>query len=203
MPVEIAPETVLKHLQKGCLNPIYLFHGPDLDAVRSMPFLSSNRLVIVRRADHMSAPDLAVLIPYVEKPVDTACLVLVAQKPDFRLKFFKRIRQLGHSVNFSELSDRQAIPWIKTEAREIGLNIKREACRHLHEIIGNRSRTLHTELEKLYLRHGSKEVGVSEIKELSIFSRMYTIFELMDEISQRRKAESLSILNRFTRQTDA
>ena len=236
MPVEIAPETVLKHLQKGCLNPIYLFHGPDdfllektlkqireiyipeaardfnlhifdgdgrvnpgdiLDAVRSMPFLSSNRLVIVRRADHMSAPDLAVLIPYVEKPVDTACLVLVAQKPDFRLKFFKRIRQLGHSVNFSELSDRQAIPWIKTEAREIGLNIKREACRHLHEIIGNRSRTLHTELEKLYLRHGSKEVGVSEIKELSIFSRMYTIFELMDEISQRRKAESLSILNRY------
>ena len=236
MPVEIAPETVLKHLQKGRLNPIYLFHGPGdflldkilkkvretfipeaardfnqhifdgdnkvnpgdiLDAVRSMPFLSSNRLIIVRRADHIPASDLEVLIPYVEKPVDTTCLILVAQKPDFRLKFFKRIKKLGHAVNFRELSDRQVIPWIKSQAKEMGLNIKMEACGHLQEIIGNRSRTLHSELEKLYLRHGSKEIGASEIKELSIFSRMYTIFELMDEISQRRKAESLSVLNRY------
>ena len=72
-----------------------------------------------------------------------------------------------------------------------------EACRHLQEIVGNGSRTLHMELEKLYLRHGSKEIGIAEIKELSIFSRMFTIFELMDEISHRRKAQSLSILNRY------
>ncbi len=236
MPVEIAPETVLKHLQRGSLDPVYLFHGPDdfllekilkqiretfipeaardfnlsifdgdsrvnpgdiFDAVRSLPFLSSNRLIIVRRADHIPASDLEVLIPYLEKPVDTTCLILVALKPDFRLKFFKCIKKLGHAVNFRELNDRQVIPWIKTEAREIGLNIQMEACRHLQEIVGNRSRTLHTELEKLYLRHGSKEISVSEIKELSVYSRMYTIFELMDEISQRRKAQSLSILNRY------
>ena len=236
MPIEIAPETVLKHLQKGRLNPIYLFHGPDdfllekilkqiretfvpetardfnlhifdgdsrvnsadiLDAVRSMPFLSPNRLIIVRRTDHIPAADLEILLPYLEKPVDTTCLILVAQKPDFRLKFFKYIKKLGHAVNFRELSDRQVIPWIKTEAREMGLNIKTNACRYLQEIVGNQSRTLHTELEKLYLRHGTKEIGVDEIKELSIFSRMYTIFELMDAISQRRKTESLSILNRY------
>ena len=236
MPVEIAPETVLKHLQKGRLNPVYLFHGPDdfllekilkqiretfipetardfnlhvfdgdgkvnpgdiFDAVRSLPFLSSNRLVIVRRTDHIPGSDLEVLIPYLEKPVDTTCLILVALKPDFRLKFFSRIKKLGHAVNFRELSDRQMLPWIKATAREMGLNVSMEACRHLHEIVGNRSRTLHTELEKLYLRHGSKEIGVNEIKELSIFSRMYTIFELMDKISQRQRAQSLSILNRY------
>ncbi len=171
--------------------------GDILDAARSMPFLSSNRLIIVRRTDHIAAPDLEVLIPYLENPVDTTCMIFIALKPDFRLKFFSSIRKRSHAVNFRELNDRQVLPWIMTTAREMGLNIKMDACRHLQEIVGNRSRTLHTELEKLYLRHGNKEIGVDEIRELSIFSRMYTIFELMDEISQRRRAQSLSILNRY------
>jgi len=236
MPVEIAPETVLTHLQEGRLGPLYLFYGPDdfhlektlrriretfipesardfnlhvfdgdgsvnpgdiLDAARSLPFLSSNRLIIVRRVDHMAAAELEVLIPYLERTVDTTCLILVALKPDFRLKFFSTLKKLGHAVNFRELTDRQVVPWIMAEAREMGLNISTNACRHLQEIIGNRSRTLHTELEKLYLRHGSKNIGIEEIRELSIFSRLYTIFELMDEISQRRKARSLAILARY------
>jgi len=171
--------------------------GDILDAARSMPFLSPNRLIIVRRTDQIVASDLEVLIPYLERPVDTSCLILVALKPDFRLKFFSSMKKRGQAVNFKDMTDRQVVPWLTATAREIGLNISVEACRHLHEIVGNRSRTLHTELEKLYLRHGTRKIGVDEIKELSIFSRMYTIFELMDEISQRRKAQSLSILNRY------
>lgn len=176
----------------GSINP-----GDILDAARSLPFLSSNRLVIVRRTDCISAANLEAFLPYLEKPVDSTCLIFVALKPDFRLKFFNLSKRLGYAVNFKELNDRQVLPWIKAAARELGLNIKMEACRHLSEIVGNCSRTLHTELEKLYLRHGSKEIGIDEIKELSIFSRMYTIFELMDEISHRRRAQSLSILNRY------
>ena len=145
----------------------------------------------------MSASDLEVLIPYVERPLDTTCLIMVALKPDFRLKFYSGIKKRGHAVNFRELTDRQVVPWIGETAREMGLKIQTDACRHLQEMIGNHSRTLHTELEKLYLRHGSQEISVDEIKELGIFSRMYTIFELMDEISKRQKARSLSILNRY------
>ncbi len=176
----------------GSINP-----GDILDAARSMPFLSSNRLVIVRRTDRIASVNLEAFLPYLEKPVDSTCLIFVALKPDFRLKFFNFSKKLGYTVNFKELNDRQVLPWIKATARELGLNINMEACRHLQEIAGNGSRTLHMELEKLYLRHGSKEIGTAEIKELSIFSRMFTIFELMDEISHRRKAQSLSILNRY------
>ena len=171
--------------------------GDVLDAARSMPFLSSNRLVIVRRIDAVSSGDLEALIPYLEKPVDSTCLILVALKPDFRLKFFNTVKRLGYAVNFRELNDRQTPPWIRSTARELGLNIQMESCRCLQEIVGNSSRALHMELEKLSLRHGSKEIGIEEIKELSIFSRMFTIFELMDEVSLRRKAQSLSILNRY------
>ncbi len=174
------------------------FKGGDLlDAARSLPFLSSNRLIIVRRTDHAAASELEILIPYIEHPVETTCLIFVAVKPDFRLKFWSSLKKHGHGVHFRELTDRQAIPWIKSTSREMGLNIKLEACQHLQALVGNQSRNLHTELEKLYLRHGKKEIGIDDINELSIFSRMYTIFELMDEISKRRKARSLAILNRY------
>ena len=177
---------------EGGVNP-----GHILDAARSLPFLSDNRLIIVRRTDRIAASDLEILIPYVKSPVETTCIIFVAQKPDFRLKFFSSMRKQGHAVHFKELTDGQAVPWIMASAREMGLNISQDACRHLHGMIGNRSRALYTELEKLHLRHGTGEIGIPEIKELSIFSRMYTIFELMDEISQRGKARSLSILNRY------
>jgi DNA polymerase-3 subunit delta len=110
----------------GSVNP-----GDILDAARSLPFLSSNRLIIVRRTDHMAAADLEVLIPYLKKPVDTTCLIFVALKPDFRLKFFSNLKKLGHAVNFRELSDRQVVPWIVAQAREMGLTISTDACRHL------------------------------------------------------------------------
>jgi DNA polymerase-3 subunit delta len=177
---------------EGGINP-----GNVLDTARSLPFLSARRLIILRRMEKVAASDLEAMIPYLENPVDTTCLILVAVKPDFRLKFFKKVRKAACTVHFKELTDGQAVPWIRASARKMGLHISQDACRHLHDIIGNRSRVLYTELEKLHLRHGDKEIGISEIKELSIFSRMYTIFELMDEISKREKSRSLSILNRY------
>jgi len=49
----------------GSINP-----GDILDAARSMPFLSSNRLVIIRRTDRIASVNLEAFLPYLEKPVD-------------------------------------------------------------------------------------------------------------------------------------
>ena len=76
------------------------------------------------------------------------------------------MRKQGHAVHFKELTDGQAVPWIMASAREMGLNISQDACRYLHGMIGNRSRTLYTELEKLYLRHGSSELGIRRLRNL-------------------------------------
>jgi len=53
------------------------------------------------------------------------------------------------------------------------------------------------ELEKIYVRYGKTVVGMKEVKELVIYSRTYTIFELIDKISFRKGAESIAVLNRF------
>jgi len=238
---DLAPEEVLKSLEKGDLAPFYLFHGPGefrlekvLDKIRndfipasatafnvevfyggekidpaeiisrarSLPFMASNRLIIIRRAEKFRANELEVFLPYLEEPVETTCLIFVSSKTDFRMNFYKRIRSLGRAVSFTNLSERQVVPWIKRTAGELGLKIDGEACAYLRQIVGNSLRELFAELEKLRLRYGEESVGVEQVKELALHTRIYTIFELMKSISERKCSESLKILNRFLEEED-
>jgi DNA polymerase-3 subunit delta len=180
-----------------------IYYGDDadpadiIDTARSLPFLSPNRLIIVRRIEDFSAAVLESFIPYIDKPVDSTCLVFVASRPDFKRKFYRRIRELGRAVNFGKMSEGRIVPWIKKVAKDLGLNIDGQACAYLQQIVGNRLSDLHSELEKLSLRYGKTPVGIDEVKELAIYSRIYTIFEVMDEVSFKRLGKSLSVLNRF------
>jgi len=155
------------------------------------------RLIIVRRTEKFSPQALESFIPYLDMPVESTCLVFASSKPNFRRRFYRRIREVAQAVNFTRLSDRQVVPWIKEMAEDLGLNMDSQACAYLQQIVGNRLQDLYSELEKLYVRHGKVPVGIEEVEELAIHSRMYTIFEVMDEVSFKKQARSISILNRF------
>ena len=164
---------------------------------RSLPFLANNRLIVVRRTEDFAPDELQEFLPYLEQPVESTCLIFVSSKPDFRKSFYKKIRAEGRAVNFKVLKEGQVVPWIKRTGRELGLEVDGQACAYLHQIVGNKLRDLCGELEKLYLRYGKSPVGVEQVKELAIHSRVYTIFQLMNRISERDLAESLEVLNRF------
>ncbi|MBW2614605.1 MAG: DNA polymerase III subunit delta [Deltaproteobacteria bacterium] len=171
--------------------------GDIIDAARSLPFMAQNRLIIVRRIEEFPASELEIFLSYLERAAESTCLIFISSKPDFRTKFYKKIRDLKKAVNFRKLYDNEVVPWIKKTAKDMGLKIDTRACEYLREIVGIRMRDLHTELEKLYLRYGDTTVGIEEVRELAIYSRIYTIFELMDAISSRQGAKSLSVLNKF------
>ncbi len=168
----------------------------------SMPFLSPRRLLVVRRTEALKAQGLETFLPYLERPPDTTCLIFVSSKPDFKLKFYKRIRSLGRAVQFGDLRERQVIPWIRSTAGEMGLHIEQEACAYLQQIVGANLRELYGELEKLYLRHGNKRVGLEDVRETVIHSRMYTIFELMNLFSSKDCGACLRALDRFLEEED-
>lgn len=178
--------------------------GPSdvVNRAQTIPFLASNRLIILRRTESYKAEQLNKFIPYLEKPVPSTCLIFLASKTDFKKKFFKSIRSAGYAVNFSELRINQIIPWIQNVAREINLNIDRSGCAFLQEVTGGGLREICSELEKLKLSYGERRVGEKEVKELAINSRMYSIFELMDAISEKKVGQALSVLTRFLDEED-
>jgi DNA polymerase-3 subunit delta len=172
-----------------------------VEKARSLPFMATTRLIIVRRTEKLTGEELEKCIPYLEKPSHSTCLTFVCPKPDFRKRFYSTLRSLGRAVNFEALREREVAPWIRKRAGEMGLGIDMKACLYLQQIVGNSPRELYGELEKLYLRYG-EAVGVEQVKDLVKHSRMYTIFELVDRVSTKQCGESLMVLNRFLEEED-
>ncbi len=175
----------------------YVSPAVIIDAARTIPFLSPNRLIIVRRTENFAASMLESFIPYIDEPMETTCLIFVSSKTNFNLKFYKRIRAVGGSVIFKTLYENQVVTWIKQTAKDLGLNMAHQACVYLLEVVGNRLTDLYAELEKLSLRHGNAAIDVEQVRELAIQSRIFTTFELMDQVSFKRCGEAISVLNRF------
>jgi DNA polymerase-3 subunit delta len=173
-----------------------------ISRARSLPFLTGSRLIIVRRTENFSTSELETFLPYLEKPADTTCLIFVASKTDFRKSFYKRIKERGQAVNFTKLRESQVVSWIRGTAKELGLRIDGQASAYLHQIVGNSLRDLYGELEKLRLRYEEEMVGVEQVKGLAIHSRVYTIFELMNKVSEKNCPDSLAVLNRFLEEED-
>jgi DNA polymerase-3 subunit delta len=129
-------------------------------------------------------------------------MIFTSSKTNFSTKFYKKFRTSGRAVHFVALKENQLVPWIKRMAKDLDLQIDGQACTYLQQIVGNRLRDLHAELEKLRIRYGKNRVGMKEVKELVIHSRIYSIFELMDKVSERKSTASLDVLNRYLEEED-
>jgi len=173
-----------------------------LEAASSLPFASPRRLIIVRRTESLRPAALDALSTYLDRPVASTCLIFVSTRTDFRNRFYRRLREVGGSVRFKELSEKQVVPRIKRAASDLGLNLENEACEWLQQVVGNRLVDLYAELEKLSLYYGEAVIGVEELKKLVMGGRSFTIFELMDDIASRRTGRSLLELDRFLQDED-
>ena len=212
-PGEFRMEKVLDQLKASLvpegareLNLEILYGGetePEkiLEHARSLPFLAARRLIVVRRTESFSAEALARFLPYFQDPSPSTCLVFVTSKTDFNKPFYKTLRSLGWAVKFEELRDTQVVPWLVKTASEMGFKIQPQGAAYLHDVVGNKTRELYGELEKLSLRFNG-EVGIEQVRESVKNSRIYTIFELMNQIASRNKGASLLVLNRFLEEED-
>jgi DNA polymerase-3 subunit delta len=162
-----------------------------------LPFMSARRLLIVRATQNFPKDDLDRFVPYVENPVDSTCIIWVWAKPELSHLLCKRCREVGRAVHFRKLSDRQVYTWIQKRAGELGLVIERDAAAFLNQAVGNSLRDLFSELSKLSLRHPDSRIGVEQIRELTTFSRLFTVFDLVDFVARRDALRALRALTRL------
>ena len=186
-----------------------LFYGGEvrsseiINHALSLPFLARNRLIIVRRTENFKVDELANFVSYLDNPSETTCIIFISGKTDFKKKFYKSFRSSGRAVNFGKLRENQVTPWIKRMAGELGLKIDGQTCVYLQHVVGNNLGDLYAELEKMQIRFGKNTLGIEEVKELVIHSRVYTIFELMNVVSEKKTDRALPILNRFLEEEDS
>jgi DNA polymerase III subunit delta len=73
----------------------------------SFPMMSDRRVVVIKEFDKLLSGDPAkdLVSAYVAHPLESTCLVLLAEKPDFRTKPFTDLKKAGAVYSFNPLYD--------------------------------------------------------------------------------------------------
>jgi DNA polymerase-3 subunit delta len=163
----------------------------------SYPMMSERRVVIVKEFEKLVSGEQSkeLLAAYIAKPLDSTCLVLISEEPDFRIKPFNELKKRGLVYSFPTLWDNQVPAWINARCRAMGKSIDAEACNLLHAYVGNSLLALQNEFEKLFTFIGDrKQVTAEDVTAVVGVSKGFTIFELQNAVGKRDLTESLRIL---------
>jgi DNA polymerase-3 subunit delta len=173
-----------------------------LNQVMTPPFGTGGRLVwlvettLCQRCAEDTLAELERTLPAV--PENVVLLLTSSSKPDGRLKSTKLLQRLGEIREFAAISPwktDQLVQQVRQAAQEVGVKLTAGAAQLLAEAIGNDTRQLFTELEKLRLYAGSKQQPISEdaIATLVTTSTQSSL-QLAAAIRQGETAKALSLV---------
>jgi DNA polymerase III subunit delta len=146
-----------------------------LDSAMTPPFGTGKRLVwladttLMQQCSEQLLAELERTLPQV--PATTILLLTSKNKPDGRLKSTKTIQKYANIQEFSLIP-----PW-KTEelsqrvqivAKELGLKLTPDAIQLLAESVGNNTRQLYLELDKLQLLAGGEGQQIDRVMVASL-----------------------------------
>lgn len=173
-----------------------------LNLAMTPPFGSGSRLVwlaettICQRCSEELLIELERTLPVL--PDTTVLLLTASNKPDGRLKSTKLVQKYGEIREFSHIP-----PWktdllaqqVRQTAQAVGVKLTSDAVQLLVESVGNQSRQLYTELEKLRLYTGanSRPLDAAQIADLVTTSTQNSL-QLAAAIRQGETAKALSLV---------
>lgn len=161
--------------------------GQIIDAIMSMPFLASNKMVVVSGAP---IKDVVEQLLEIEIPESTE-VILVTNKLDKRASYYKKISKLPGFKSFDAKSVTNLPGWVSERVQLAGGKISAADARFLVEYAGSNQLNLQNEIEKLVLY--DEKVTRSNIEELCDPSPQSTVFQLVDAVfaGNYKKAEKM------------
>jgi DNA polymerase III subunit delta len=211
---DFAMQQAIKALRDRTLDPDWASFNSDklppdqpdavmqaLTLAMTPPFGAGQRFVwladtgICQRCPDEVLQELERSLPVI--PDATVLLLTSSGKPDSRIKAMKLLKQ------HAEIREFEVIPPWKTDllerqvqqtAQSMGLTLTKGATEQLAEAVGNQSRLLHNELEKLSLFCGSKPIDEAAIAAL-VTSHSQNSLKLAAAIRQGQSDRALSILS--------
>ncbi|MFH1135947.1 MAG: DNA polymerase III subunit delta [Pseudomonadota bacterium] len=166
-----------------------------LSQARTMPFPGPPKVVIVKGFDRYSAEDLELFHQYLDDPNDAVCLVLVADKIDNRLKFYKSAVKKGLDVAFESPKGRLLVQWVRDAVARRGLAMNEETALALIDQLGTDLMELEGEIEKLSLfALGGKTVDADLVRKVARVTPTASVFQLGDALGEQKPGLALACL---------
>lgn len=169
-----------------------------LDAARTLPLMASRRVVILKDVDQYPASAHERLADYLSNPSPSTCLILTAAKIDQRTKFYKAVDKGSRVILFGVIYENQVRQWIRYRAKSYGLEFTEEGINLFFEVSGSELGIIDNELKKLasYIE-GKKKIDASDVEDAVGRSRVYSVFNLIDAIGERKVEKALLILKKM------
>ena len=171
----------------------------------TLPFMTSRRVIVVRRAQALNAKGAETLAAYARDPNPTTCLLLLADEP----LGASRERRSDHwllgavppaAVVALPLRKGRALEdWLKQRAAADGLVVTDEAARQLVQWVGEDGARLLGETRKAALLGGpeNRKVGATEVTAIVGEHRVSDAFELTRAVERRDAGLALRTLDRL------
>ena len=153
-----------------------------LDELRTLPFLSEKRVVLVKRADKFISENRQLLEKYFDNPCSTGVLILTVSNWDARTKLAKKLSKVGRLISVTTPKPWQLPQRLVKYARDAhGQQFASNAAELLIELTGDELGRLYSEIDKLALfAHGEKAITVTHIESLIGHNRLFNAFAVID-----------------------
>ena len=168
-----------------------------LDTVRTAPFLSERRVVVLREAEGFISTYREGLEKYLERPSGTGVLVLVAETFAKSTRLYKKVAALGGLVGCETLDRRQLGGFLTDYAqRRHGVGIEPGAARLLVELVGDEAGMLCGEVDKLAVyvsdpARPARRIRVEDVEAAVGNYRVHSVFEVIEAMTAGRAGEAL------------
>jgi DNA polymerase-3 subunit delta len=167
------------------------------DTCATPPFLSPRRIVVVRDVGRFSTDEVAPLLAYLEDPLPTTVLILVAGGGTVAAKLTAAVKARGH-VRSTRVSPREARDWVRSRVRAAPLRVDSQAEALIEAHLGEDVSRLGALLEVLVAAYGEGAgVGPAEVEPYLGEAGAVAPWTFTDAIDAGRTGDALAQLHRL------
>lgn len=155
-----------------------------LDELRTAPFLTDKRVVIVRDAEDFVSENRPLLEKYFDNPCPSGRLILVVKSWTGTTRLAKKLVKAGKLISVAQPS-RKELPRRVIEYAEdaYGKKVTYSAAQLLIELTGEDLTRLYSEIDKLALYADSEKViAPKHIEALIGHNRLFSAFSVIDAV---------------------
>ncbi len=213
---EFLVERAVQRLMDAIVAPDFkdfnysVFYGKEvrgeqiIESAMTLPMFAQRRVILVKRADDMSADAFEQLLSYLHNPSPESCVVFQGVKADQRRKFFQELKKADQLVEFKKMKDDQLAGFIRREAEQRGKRIDAAAAEMIVYYSGNNLRELVAQVEKLASFCGERPtISPDDVRAMASDTKIDSVFELADAMGRRNLDKAMRQLQTILRDSDA
>ncbi|HUZ09255.1 MAG TPA: DNA polymerase III subunit delta [Acidimicrobiales bacterium] len=172
--------------------------GIVVDACTTPPFLVDRRVVVVRDAGRLAAGGAARLVAYVQDPLPSTVLVLVAGGGTIPPALPKAVAAAGVVIDTAVGTGRERKGWLAERLREAPVHLDAAAAGRLGDHLGDDLGRLAGILGTLAVVYGEgATVGIDEVEPFLGEAGSVPPWDLTDAINAGSTADALAALHRM------